>query len=360
MVEIDPLMENWLLNVRESTARQYKYAFDRFKKTFTITTQEFLELAKTDKIKVKNMLNKYYKQLRKQEYSHNYCATQEAAVKSFLNYYEIAIRTKARKTPRKHHRKALRKEHIRAMVDAAPLLRDKALIIMAFQSGMAISDLIALNYGNVRRAIEDNKDVYLISYIRGKSETEARAIIGHDSILYLKKYISWRQKFNGILSDSSPLFIRIRLNSPYKSRLSTRSAQDMIRKTIVKAGLTTFEELDTYTKFNPWGFHAIRKAFSSIAKQYMPSDQVEMSMGHTLDYNGAYIEFTISEMLENYKKAEPELSIFYEEHEIIKLREEVEHEKNNTQRAMRRLVEFLQERLGIDELSEVAKEILQP
>lgn len=331
MVEIDEQMERWLNDVKDSTAHQYKYSFDKFKNFFNISALELLELAKEDKIKVKDMLNKFYKHHRRQEYSHNYSAIVESAIKSFLNFYELPVKTKPRKTPRKYSRRALRKEHVRKMVDAAPFLRDKALICMGFQSGMAISDLLALNYKNIKHALELQQNLFVIRYIRRKSETKSLAIIGHDSLLLLRQYISWRRERGDLLIDPSPLFVRVHKNNTAteeEKRLSTRNAQVMMRKTGVKAGLITFAELNEYVKFNPIGFHALRKAFSTVTELAgMPKTQIEYSVGHVLDYDGAYKEFTTEEMLQNYKDVEKELSIFTDENEIKELQEEVAQQK---------------------------------
>lgn len=330
MVEIDEVMEPWLNDVKDSTAHQYKYSFAKFKVFFDISSEDFLQLAKEDKIKIKDMLNKFYKHYRRQGYSHNYSAILEAAIKSFLNFYEIEIRTKARKTPRKYHRRPLRKDDIRKMVDAAPYLRDKALICMAFQSGMAISDLLSLNFKHVKPALQESISPFVIRYIRKKSETKSLAIIGHDSLLLLRQYINWRRECSDSLLDTSPLFVRVQKNNTTaeeEKRLSTRSAQVMMRKVGVKAGLITFNELNEYVKFNPIGFHSLRKAFSTVAELAgMPITQIEYSVGHALDYNGAYKEFKTEEMIENYKRAEPELSIYTEETEIEKLKEHIQEQ----------------------------------
>ena len=315
------LIEKWLTSVKDSTAKTYKFHFRHFLEYFGITAEEILQEAKTDRIETKTKLNLWYKHLRDQKKSHNTAALSEKAVKSFLRFFEIKqFKTQSRKRPRKYRRKVLRKEHIKKLVEASQYLRGKALIIMSFQTGMAISDLLSLNYGNVKDVIENEitfpeylKDVRIIRYIREKEETEGIAIIGKDSIDYFRQYITWRKEQGNNLTDDTPLFVGVR-DFESNKRLTERSAQAMMRKTIVKAGLATYEELKKYGKINPYSFHAIRKAFSSIAELHeMPPSQIEMSQGHSVNYNFAYKEFTEREMIENFKKVEPYLSISYDE-----------------------------------------------
>jgi hypothetical protein len=54
----------------------------------------------------------------------------------------------------------------------------------------------------------------------------------------------------------------------------------------------------------------------------MPPDQVDLSMGHVLAYNAAYIQFTDEELLKNFKDVEPYLSIYYEALELEEKRKE--------------------------------------
>jgi len=342
-VETNPIVENWLTNVKPSSARQYGYRFKSFLEVCRMNPGKFLELAQSDKIKTKTMMNRFYNHLIEQKRTDNYAAFSENTIKSFLKFYEIQLKTPKRDRGRTHKRKALRKDKIKKLVDAAPHLRDKALIVMAFQTGMSISDLLALNYGDVKDAIENDKNYHIIEYIRGKKRIESKTVIGRDSINYLKQYLTWRQQLGHKLTTKTPLFTGIKKHRS-QNRFSTRSAQDMIRKTVVKAGITTFEELGD---FNLYGFHALRKAFSSVSKQNgVPFEQVEMSMGHRLPYNGAYDEWEDKELISNFQEAEPNLSISIDTRDLEEKTKETKDElktlKNENDQLKERLVKIEQ------------------
>jgi len=332
MVEMEELVEDWLTSVKDSSARQYRYHFKRFLNFAGMTAEEFLEEARNNSIKTKTRINQFFKHLERQDKASSYIATNQYTVKSFLNYYEInPLKTRKPKVARRNTRKALRRDDVKKLVDCAPHLRDKALIVLAFQTGMSISDLLALNFSDVRDAIETEIDfpsylqgIGIITYIRGKVTVESKAVFGQDSIAFLRHYIDWQKKKGSKLTDKTPLFVRIRKTSN-QQRLTIRSAQAMLRKVLVKAGITTFEELAKYERFNPYSFHAIRKAFSSIALIYgMPKDQVDMSQGHALAYNGAYIQFTDKELIRNFKAVEPQLSVRFDVKELEDRTKELE------------------------------------
>ncbi|WP_287583300.1 tyrosine-type recombinase/integrase, partial [Candidatus Borrarchaeum sp.] len=272
-------IQKWLTSVKKSSAKQYIYNMKRFCEYFDVTPPEIITIAENDKIEIKVMLNTFYNHLREEGKSANYAAFNESAVKSFLRFYDIIIQTK-RRTPRKYERETLRKEHIRQLVDSTKHIREKAIFTLGFQTGISISDIVNLDYGDVRQALEGDEDAYIVKYVRKKTDTEAEFVLGRDTIQYLRKYIQWRQQQVEEITDTSPLFVTVRKYKSEWRRVSVRSVQHNVRKTIIRAGLATAEELEKYGTFNPFSMHAVRKGFSSVAEAYgMPHSQIEESMG---------------------------------------------------------------------------------
>jgi site-specific recombinase XerD len=332
-LEENELVDNWLSDVAESTGKKYIRFFGYFLDFYGLTPKSFLEEAKENSGKTKAKINKWYKHLKKEGKSPTYAATVESAIRSFLNFYDLKLKLKPRKKPTIYERIVLDKVQVRKLVETAQYLRDKAMIVLAFQTGMGISSLLKRNYGDIREAIENDKEYHIINYIRSKKETKGKAVIGRESINYLSQYINWRKEqiriFNNNLedinakrkakkqkplktinlTDDSPLFTGVR-DFELQKRFTNRSAQLMLRETGVKAGLITFAELEQYKKFNPYGFHSIRKTFSSIAEieGKLSDSQIKLSMAQKLDYNGAYKQFTDEQLIRNYKIAEPFLT----------------------------------------------------
>lgn len=343
------ILEQWYSRISKSSKKTYRYHFRHFLKYFNMTIEEFLDIGEktfTYDLKVRAnaqrtieaMLNQYYNYLTEEQgKACNTAATAENVIKSFLKFNKITgIDTPSRKTTRKYHRAPMRKKHIKKLVEYAPYIRDKLLILLAFQTGMDISSLLGLNIGDIE--INRTLGIGIVWYNRDKVGYEAVSLFGQDTINLFDQYMNWKkQQLHDAelkLADYTALFTGVRKFQAQK-RLVKRTAIKMIRDTAVKTGFITYEELEeTYhNRFNPFGFHAIRKAFSSVAEAHgMPYSQIEMSMGHAIEYNGAYKEFINEEKIQNYKKVEPYLSISVDQKILEETtqaqKEDIEHLKD--------------------------------
>ncbi|WP_287588014.1 tyrosine-type recombinase/integrase [Candidatus Borrarchaeum sp.] len=345
----DEVVERWLVRLKPSSVKVYRFHLKKFLQFFGITAQDFLEEARKtltmdlkqkaiQEEKLRSKINIYYNDLKKNGKAYNTARMAERVIKAFLKYNGISLASERRRGSKRYHREPLRKDQIKKIVEMAPSLRDKLLVILSFQTGMGIRELLNLNIGD----IEIRDEIGVVWYVRDRSEFNAVAIFGKDTIDLLNKYLDWRriqaEKFNKKLprlnakrkakgkkplkeikiTDKSPLFTGIRYFEAQR-RLVDRTAQNMLRETVVKAELITFKEFDEKynNRFNPYGFHSLRGAFSSVAEQHgMPISQIKMSMGQTIEYNGAYKSFITEERIATYKKVEPYLSIYSDVEEL--------------------------------------------
>lgn len=328
------VITKWFSSIGRNSKPLYRGRFNNFLNFHNLTADQLLDVAKNDGIEAKTLLNEWYNNLEDSGYANKYCRLSEAVVKSFLSYFDIRVKTPSRSTSRRYKRIRLKSSHIQKMVNNAPHIRDRLMICWAMQSGMSISDILSLNIGDIRHILESDVRIAIVEYTRGKTDTESKTCIGLDTIKLLKQYIGQRDRFSHDLHDNSPLFIGThKLGIVTQKRLSIRSAQRMVRLTAVRAGIISEEKLKQYTNFNPCGWHSIRTFFCSVAKaKGLPDIQVEMALGHKLNYDGAYDILLDEELIENYAKVEKYLSIsnlnvseFDEEKkdEIEVLREEV-------------------------------------
>ena len=96
-------------------------------------------------------------------------------------------------------------EQIKEFVEKAPSYRDKAAILVMFQSGMAVNELRSLNYGDVEAQLKRGDLPILIEMMREKTGVEYRTCLGADAVAYLKVYLKTRKN----LKSDSPLFAKI-------------------------------------------------------------------------------------------------------------------------------------------------------
>ncbi|MBC8273610.1 MAG: tyrosine-type recombinase/integrase [Chloroflexi bacterium] len=96
-------------------------------------------------------------------------------------------------------------EQISEFVEKAPSYRDKAAILVMFQSGMAVNELMSLDYGDIEAQLKSGNLPILIDMTRKKTGVEYRTCIGADAVNYLKTYLKTRKN----LKSKSPLFTKI-------------------------------------------------------------------------------------------------------------------------------------------------------
>ena len=89
---------------------------------------------------------------------------------------------------------------IKELIASSKTLRNKAIYACIFQSGLAISDFLTLDYWDVKGKLDDPP--VLIDLTRKKTGQTYRTFFGTDSCYYLKEYLATRKR----LIDTSPLF----------------------------------------------------------------------------------------------------------------------------------------------------------
>lgn len=103
-------------------------------------------------------------------------------------------------------------------------LRDRALVEFLYSTGVRVSELVALNVGDIEMGKQE-----LIVY--GKGSKERKTYLTDGAKFYLRRYLQTRQEEN--LTDK-PLFITS--DRPY-SRLTVAGVQYMLRQLGQKAGV---------------------------------------------------------------------------------------------------------------------------
>jgi len=219
---------------------------------------------------------------------------------------------------KKNHKLTLRAEHVKKLVDHAPTIRDKAIILMLFQSGMDVSTLISLNYGDVARGLEDNECPLAIHVVRKKAGIEYTTFMGRDAIDALKAYLNKRRQKQGNIKYNEPLFVKEReLNGD--KRITRNAIDKMLKQVAFLSGIVSKEEMEN-ADMNPCRPHALRGAFSTIMKlQGVNNEIVEYWMGHAIPYESAYMIPQEEELRRIYAEHEEVLSINRATEQIKKL-----------------------------------------
>lgn len=235
-----------------------------------------------------------------------------SAIRGFYkeNGFPLNVKTPKATNKRENFKLELRPKDVKRLIDMAPSLRDKAIILCMFQSGMDVSTICSLNYGDVERELIDGKEPLMLHIIRDKEGIEFHTFFGRDAIAALKIYLEERvKKYGEKLTYETPLFVKEGAKKLTFERITTNLIQNMFRDLVLDAGIVTKDQLQM-ADINPARPHALRGAFSSILKLEGVNELfVEYMMGHVLPFNGAYFRPHPDELRKVYSEYEHALSI---------------------------------------------------
>lgn len=153
-------------------------------------------------------------------------------------------------------------EEMEALRSNCGELRDRALVEFLYSTGVRISELVALNVGDIEMGRQE-----LIVY--GKGNKERKTYMTDSAKFYLRRYLQVRCKDAGLTMDElmeQPLFVT--LDRPH-SRLTVAGIQYMLRQLGKLAGVKSVHP------------HRFRRTIATdLLNRGMPIEQVKEFLGH--------------------------------------------------------------------------------
>jgi integrase len=226
-------------------------------------------------------------------------------IQNTLKYYGITVSLAFIDLPPNQPMKDNKKhewslEQMRTFVESAEYLRDKAYIMFGFQSGLAISDILALNYRDIQHEFEQNVLPLSIQGYRKKTGTIIRTFIGRDAIHYLRLYLQSRPD----IDPREPIFTMLGSNE----RATPASIQKQLRKYSKKLKFIYKEDLKK--GYSPARSHSLRSAFRSRLTGKMDGNLIEYFMAHAIGQHiTTYMNQPLEELRELYANYEYLLAI---------------------------------------------------
>jgi integrase len=220
------------------------------------------------------------------------------SVKSFCRYHGVELKFRRGETVRARRKRIGEEivpsaEQIYRMVEHARSLRDKAIILCMWQSGVRIGCLVNWNFGLVRdQLFPENGEMKVPVRLKITEKIESKlrnydmgyyyTFLGREASEALKKYLQWRIEGGEKLEDETPIFVG-NSTTVKGQRLRLGSIREMIKLYAEKAGL------------NPKGIwpHCLRKAFRKVLNNAdIDEDTKEALMGHKLPGSrGSYFDY---------------------------------------------------------------------
>ncbi len=271
-----------------------------------------------DRGTIEEDITKFAEWTKTQGYSDGSIGRYVTALRSFYKYYgypllvhKLKLSKEVRRGAPKVENKKIeyRPEQVKQLLDICKSLRDKAIILTMFQSGMDVSTVATLNYSHVQE-IEGGATPIMINVIRKKGGINYRTFIGHDATTAIRLYLDERRQRGETITAKTALFVSEGTHINKRDRIKTKNIQDNLRKYTLKAKLISKERMDM-ADFSPARPHALRTGFSTILKlKGVNQDIVDGFLGHSDKYNNAYTGAADEELREIYQGIEKALSVF--------------------------------------------------
>ncbi len=272
----NPTVKEWLENRPKNTRKTYGSALKKFCDFSNISPESFQKL---DRKVARDLAWEYIKTLVDRPSVANVTL---AAIKSFYRNHDGETLPFDNRRGGKHYFNNMRrkraayehvpkKKEVYEIADMATNLRDRAIILVLFQSGIRVNALCRLTYGMIRSQLKEGKTLIRLritdevdTKLQGYSIRFYDTFVGQEAINALKKYCDLEHHDS---DDDAPLF---RVNG---KQMAPTLVWANIKRCIVRAG---FDKRSMTV-------HTLRKAFKRVVRSGdIDGDFKEAIMGHVL------------------------------------------------------------------------------
>lgn len=199
-----------------------------------------------------------------------------------------------------------------------PDRRMKPLLLVMISSGIRIGAWGDLSWGHIEPINEKGMVVAAkVKVYPGDSE-QYETFISGEAYRAVCEYIRYRESAGEKIGPNTPVLRdlfhpdRGGKGEPHMPRrLAANGVKRLLEDGLKATGLR--EKLPEGKRRHEWqGAHGFRKFFKSGAERYMKSLNVELLLGHDTGLNESYYRPSDSDLLQDYLKALPELTILEE------------------------------------------------
>ncbi len=317
-------MQYWqseLANKEEGTKQRYQQYFNEFLTFVDKTPDELIVQRQQDLLnpdrkiqrRIESLLLAFLAKKKAEGYA---VATRQiyfASIRSFfeIHYFPLIMRkgdyptgdsNGVKRATKEAILKALNNKHQRNKLTV------KAIMLFIKDSGLRVSDVRRLNYGDIAKQLENEETIIQLNIITEKTNLLAKTFIGEESIQALKEYLDARKQGSKdsrnvepeILNKDSPLF-KVWTKGEIK-RYSRHSLSSLMREAFANVNEERMSA------------HSLRKKLQTdLEKAGVNTNWIDQILGHQLiNSRDAYSLPTDEELREAYTKAYPQLKVYPE------------------------------------------------
>jgi hypothetical protein len=199
---------------------------------------------------------------------------------------------------------------------AYPDRRIRPVALTMLSSGVRLGAFDYLDWGHIEPVKKSGQIVAAKIRVYAGTPDEYRSFITPECYHVLEEYIKFRTSNGERVTKDSPLIRdlfypdRLGKGEPHlpkrlKSSGVKRMVEDALRGTGIRKALTEGKKRHEFQ-----ADHGFRKYFKSTAEKHMKSLHVEMLMGHNVGLAENYYRPSETDLLADYARAIPELTIF--------------------------------------------------
>jgi integrase len=300
-VEAESEVSEFLSVLRLGTCNVYSRGLAVFQQFYSAqgSIKDFLDRVEQDRLLPRSQrtridrvtLNNFVTWLQNKGYSPKTIRIYVGAIQSLAKYFDVPISLRYVQLPpaqpvNKKHPWTM--EEVGKFIAAMDKLSYRSIAASIVQSGLSVSDLLALTYGDIKEEFEKGTTPICLNLTRKKTGISFITFFGSWSVKMLKEYLVNRK-----LEDEEPIY-----------NVSSRAVHAYFHKTAQKfAG--------NFKGRNPYSPHSLRAAFRTFLSDHKVDPlYIEYWMGHALpEQQGAYINKSIESWRQTYKEqAEPWLT----------------------------------------------------
>ena len=315
-------MQYWqseLANKEEGTKQRYQQYFNEFlsfigKTPDQLVVQRQQDLLNPDRRiqrRVESLLLAFLAKKKAEGYA---VATRQiyfASIRSFfeIHYFPLIMRKGDYPKGDSNGVKRATKEAILKVLNnkrQRNKLTIKAIMLFIKDSGLRVSDVRRLNYGDISKQLENGETIIQLNVITEKTNLLAKTFIGEEAIAALKEYIEARKQGSKdprnvkpeIITRESPLF-KVWTKGEIK-RYSRHSLSSLMREAFVNINEDRMSA------------HSLRKKLQTdLEKAGINSNWIDQILGHALiNSRDAYSLPTDEELREAYIRAYQFIRVF--------------------------------------------------
>jgi site-specific recombinase XerD len=302
----------------EATKERYKLYFSQFLEFIHKTADELMTQRQEDAlnkdIKIQRRIESQFLTFLTEKKNQGYAVASRqimfAAIRSFfeIHYYPLRMRkgdypkgdsNGVRRATKEAILKVLENKKARNKVTTVPL------ILFIKDSGLRVSDVCRLNYGDIAQQLENGEDFIQINIITEKTNLLAKTFIGSEAITALKEYLEARRKGSQKVEPET-----ITKDSPLFKAWTHGKVRHILRHSMSSQVMQAFRNIGEYRM----SAHSLRKKLQTdLEKGGANPNWIDQIIGHELiNSRDAYSLPTDEELKEAYMKAYPYIKVYPE------------------------------------------------